>query len=110
MKEVKQKAAVATPIEHAKSEAILIEKEIIGELKFPAGDVLNAEDLKRERSRKIHRGTSLGNLEKHKVTIVFADTIGIRKVSTTIWAHTEKKIILKGGNSIPVRCIWDVVI
>lgn len=109
MEKVTQRSAASLSVDEVKNGASLIEKEQIVELKFPKTEVLNDEESKRERSRKIHRATSLGNLEKHKVMIVFSDTQGVKKVSTTIWAQTEKKIILKGGNSIPVHCIWDVV-
>lgn len=87
-----------------------IEKEEISTLRFPSADVLFDPEEVKERSRKIHRATSLGNLEKYKVSIVFEDSSGLKKVSTTIWAQTEKKIILKGGTSVPVNRIWDVVI
>lgn len=91
-------------------QAQLLEKEEVNSLKFPVEEVLDSESDIRARSQKIHRATSLGNLEKYKVTIVFQDSVGAKKISTTIWAQTEKKILLKGGMSIPVHRIWDVVI
>lgn len=97
-------------LEQAYDIATLLEKEEVSAMSFPSAEVLFSEDSVHERSRKIHRATSLGNLEKYKVTIVFEDVDGLKKISTTIWAQTEKKIILKGGNSIPVHRIWDVVI
>lgn len=90
--------------------AELVEKELIPSMKFPVEEVLLTEEERKQRARKIHRATSLGNLEKHKVHIVFEDNNGLKKTSTTIWAQTEKKIVLKGGNSIPVHRIWEVVI
>lgn len=90
--------------------ASLVEKEAVQNLKFPAEEVLTLDKDVKARARKIHRATSLGNLEKHKVTIVFEDADNLKKISTTIWAQTEKKIVLKGGMSIPVHRIWDVVI
>lgn len=96
-------------LEQAYENARLIEKEEVGGLIFPQREVLSNDEQIRERYQKIHRATSLGNLEKYKVSIIFEDTEGLKKISTTIWAQTEKKIILKGGNSIPVQRIWDIV-
>lgn len=96
--------------EQVYEQALLIEKEEVNTLKFPSEEVLEKEAEIRARSQKIHRATSLGNLEKYKVTIVFEDDNSTKKISTTIWAQTEKKILLKGGMSIPVHRIWDVVI
>lgn len=100
----------ASILEKAYNEALLIEKEEVAGLSFPGTEVHKDSEVIRERAQKIHRATSLGNLEKHKVSIVFEDVTGLKKISTTIWAQTEKKIVLKGGNSIPVHRIWDVVI
>lgn len=97
-------------LEQAYQDATLIEKEEVSTLSFPSEDVHASAEMIKERSQKIHRATSLGNLEKYKVAIVFEDKSGLKKISTTIWAQTEKKIVLKGGNSIPVHRIWDVVI
>lgn len=101
---------ISLSLEEAYNTAHLIEKEEVAQLKFPSDEVLTDEESKHVRAQRIHRATSLGNLEKYKVSIVFEDTTGLKKISTTIWAQTEKKIILKGGNSIPVHRIWDVVI
>ncbi|GGH76154.1 hypothetical protein GCM10011318_23990 [Phaeocystidibacter marisrubri] len=97
-------------LEQAYENAQLIEKEEVVGLVFPKDEVLRDGQSIKERAQRIHRATSLGNLEKYKVTIVFEDSVGLKKITTTIWAQTEKKIVLKGGNSVPVHRIWDVVI
>lgn len=97
-------------LEQAYDNAQLIEKEEVVGLVFPKEEVHKDAQSAKERAQRIHRATSLGNLEKYKVTIVFEDAAGLKKISTTIWAQTEKKIVLKGGSSIPVHRIWDVVI
>lgn len=88
--------------------ALEVPKENISTLSFTRMDVLDDFEMKRERSSKIHRATSLGNLEKHKVIIFFRDSEGPKKVFTTIWAHTDNKVILKGGTTIPVSSIIDI--
>ncbi|HAD96260.1 MAG TPA: hypothetical protein DCG19_02580 [Cryomorphaceae bacterium] len=87
-----------------------IEKETINELIFPAQEVLSNRESIRERLFSLHRATSLGNLDKHKVTIIFEDSEGLKKVCTTIWAMTDRKILLKAGRSIPVSRIHSVII
>jgi hypothetical protein len=88
----------------------LIEKETVGGLKFPANEVLSDTNSIRHRITVLHHATSLGNLDQHKVNIVFEDTEGIKRVNTTIWALTEKRIILKHDRSIPINRIHSVVI
>lgn len=88
--------------------AVEIPKEQVPLLKFPTDEVLPAVDDRNERSRIIHQATALGNLEKHKVVIVFSDFEGVKKVHTTIWAQTDRKVVLKGGVHIPVNRIHYV--
>ncbi|NVK29219.1 MAG: hypothetical protein HWE14_14295 [Flavobacteriia bacterium] len=110
MSETSKIAKAKSVLESVYDRAELVEKEAIPSMKFPIDEVLSNEEERKQRARKIHRATSLGNLEKHKVSIVFEDVDGLKKANTTIWAQTEKKIVLKGGNSIPVHRIWEVVI
>ena len=88
----------------------LIEKEVINTLKFPTTEVLLHKQFIEERIFALHRATSLGNLDKHKVTITFEDSEGMKRVRTTIWAITDRKILLKAGRSIPVNRIHSVKI
>ncbi len=44
----------------------------------------------------------LGNLERSKVNIVFADEKGSKKVETTVWGVTDKSVILKQSTVIPL--------
>lgn len=87
-----------------------IDKEKISELVFPAQEVLSDKTAIEDRKVILHRATSLGNLEKHKVIITFEDAEGIKEVFTTIWAITDNKAILKGGRVLPVQRIHKVVI
>lgn len=86
----------------------LVEKETISDLTFPDAEVISGDVLIKERLFALHRATALGNLEKHKVTIIFEDAAGLKRVQTTIWAMTGQKIVLKAGRSIPVHRIHAV--
>ncbi len=88
--------------------AKVMPKEGILDLRFPNIEVLESTEEIKERSRKIHRATSLGNLEKHKVEIYFKDYESVRMTHTTIWAQTDHKILLKDGAYIPVNRILDI--
>lgn len=85
-----------------------IEKEAIEGLTFPKDELhLGAEDRNSLR-KQLDQASTLGNLEKHKVRILFEDSEGKKTVHTTIWGVTEKNILLKGGRSIPVHRIHSI--
>jgi len=88
---------------------LLIEKEIIAGLKFPHVEVLKSPLEIAERTTKLRTAASLGNLEKHKVQIIFKDIEGLKMVHTTVWSITEQNIILKYNTNIPIHCIVDII-
>ncbi len=90
------------------AEKRVVEKETIATLNFPQHDVLTNVQDQEARISALHKATSLGNLSKHKVHITFEDAEGLKEVNTTIWAITDKKIILKAGSHIPVNRILAV--
>lgn len=85
-----------------------IEKEKIAELKFPEEDVLNNENERKQRWQDLERATTLGNLEKIKFKIYFADDKSYKYTETTIWGLTDKRVILKQGIMIPVYRILQI--
>lgn len=85
-----------------------IEKEKISELKFPNEDVLKDESARKQRWEDLERATTLGNLDKIKFKIYFADDKKHRYTETTIWGLTDKRIILKQGIMIPVCRIYGI--
>lgn len=87
-----------------------IEKEKVSDLFFPQGEVLENQNLIRERMFALHRATSLGNIHQRKVTLIFEDKDGLKSVRTTIWAISDRKVILKEGRSIPVPRVHSVTI
>lgn len=86
----------------------IIEKEDIPNLKFPSEHISSSEEEKQTLQQQLQRATTLVNLSKHKVSIVFSDSEGVKKVITTIWAITEKMVILKKSTSIPIHRIHSV--
>ena len=88
----------------------LIEKEEVVMLVFPEGEVLDDDDLIEDRNDTLKRALSLGNFEHIKAKIYFEDKYGKKKVETTIWGITDKRVILKKGVVIPISRIHKVKI
>lgn len=85
-----------------------IAKEQVSTLRFPKEDVLNDESARRERRRSLEKALALGNLERIKLKIIFEDDQAARYVHTTIWGLTDEAVILKRGETIPLRRIRAV--
>lgn len=83
----------------------IIEKENISTLSFKDKSIVNQHpNLKGQ----IENATRLGNGYHAKVSILFQDDEGVKRVDTTIWAHGNKYICLKGGVWLPVSRIIEV--
>jgi hypothetical protein len=89
---------------------IMVSKESISNLSFPGTEVLKSREEIKNRMLDLERATTLGNVEQTKIKIIFEDTESIKQVETTIWATTDKRIILKGGVVIPISRIHEVKI
>jgi len=86
----------------------LIEKENISTLKFPKEEVLTEKLAIIERTRELENAQILGNTEHRKIKIIFQDDSTVYQVETTVWATTEKNIVLKAGVSVPINRILKV--
>lgn len=86
----------------------VVDKEQIQFLKFPNEDVLLKDNEKKNRFLDLQRALYLGNLEREKVRITFKDDAGIKRVETTIWAVTDRSVILKKSTLIPLTRILSV--
>jgi hypothetical protein len=83
----------------------LIEKELIASLSFQAKvSIEQHPDL----MKQIETATTLGNVHHSKVSIIFHDDSGLKRVDTTIWAYGAKYICLKGGIWIPIARILEI--
>ena len=89
---------------------VTIDKEEVRDLKFPKEEVLKSSEAISQRKIDLERATVMGNMERNKRRIVFEDTQGLKQIETTIWAVTDKRIILKQGMVIPIHCIHEVKI
>ena len=89
-------------------EFTIIEKEAIAALKFPATDVLDDDTDVKTRISEINRALSLGNLEHSKIKIFFEDNESKKIVNTTVWAVTDKNVVLKQGVLIPINRIYKI--
>ena len=85
-----------------------IKKEAVSTLRFPNEEVLTSKEAKVNRKICLKRASVLGNIDQTKMKIIFKDSVGIKKVNTTVWAQTEKYVVLKGSNLIPLNRILDV--
>lgn len=88
--------------------APVIEKEQISQYRFPHNDVLTSPESRQYRLSLLYKAQSLGNLEKHKVSIAFDTLEGTRKVNTTVWAVLDDYVLLKCGTVVPLHAIRDV--
>ena len=84
------------------------EKEALDGLVFPSEEVLLTKEERQILNKQLEQASTLGNLAKHKVHIRFEDSTGIKTIHTTIWALTEKRIMLKAGRSIPLHRIHSI--
>jgi hypothetical protein len=84
----------------------LIEKELITSLNFTDHSTVQQHP---ELRSQIDRATVLGNAHRGKVSIIFADDSGLKRVDTTIWAAGAKFICLKGGVWIPINRISEII-
>ena len=85
----------------------LIEKELISSLSFNEKQEIKQHT---ELRSQIDNATILGNAHRSKVSIIFQDDSGLKRVDTTIWAAGTKFICLKGGVWIPIDRILEIKI
>lgn len=85
----------------------LIEKELISSLSFAEKVAIKQHP---ELLKQIEQATILGNSHRSKVSIIFQDDVGLKRVDTTIWAAGTKFICLKGGVWIPIERILEIKI
>ncbi len=85
-----------------------IDKEKVDTLTFCKEDVLTTEEERQKRRWALNRALTLGNIFKHKARIYFMTENGPFYVYTTIWALTEKNVLLKAQKAIPICSIFHV--
>ncbi|HLP19335.1 MAG TPA: hypothetical protein VK174_03505 [Chitinophagales bacterium] len=82
-----------------------IEKDQLKECAFQKPNDTHTDFEMRERNRRLYLAMLMGNNYESRVKIVFNTLEGYREIFTTVWATTEKYILLKGGSYIPLEAI-----
>lgn len=82
-----------------------IDKEQLKECAFKKPVFDSTDHELREKNRNLYLAMLMGNNYQSKVKIVFNTLEGYKEILTTVWATTEKFILLKGGNHIPLEAI-----
>lgn len=84
---------------------VIIEKEMVAALSFhDKTPITQHPDL----MNQIETAVRLGNSSHTKVSIIFQDDSGLKRVDTTLWANGAKFICLKGGIWIPISRILEI--
>lgn len=84
---------------------LLVDKESIPSLSFK-DLVITEKNLDLEK--QIEQAVTLGNIYHSKVSIIFIDDEGFKRVETTIWAKGDQFICLKGGVWLPISQIISI--
>lgn len=88
---------------------VKLDKLQLTDLSFSKADVLHDSSEKFIRNFELNRALRLGNTYKQSVRIYFINALGEHmETEGTVWAVTEKYVMLKGGNTIPIRAIRKV--
>ena len=72
-------------------------------------EVLAEAGERKVRREKLQKALQHNRLFYSKATIVFDTMEGTRSVDANIWEVTDNNVLLKGGVTIPVCCIRDVI-
>jgi hypothetical protein len=90
---------------------VKIDKYNLDQVTYAKREVLEDQEEREDRLREIQRGMRLGNTHKLHSRIIFETEDGeIIETEATIWAVTEKRVMLKNDLSIPIRCIYSVIL
>lgn len=90
---------------------VKIDKYSLDQVSYAKREVIDDQEEREDRLREIHRGMRLGNTHKLPTRIMFETEDGdIKETEATIWAVTEKRVLLKNDLSIPIRCIFSVIL
>jgi len=87
-----------------------VDKSQVAGTSFSSYEVLSNPADRYIRQHELNRALKLGNNYKHPVKIDFVDAGGqIQETEATVWAVTEKFVMVKGGHCIPIRSIFKVI-
>lgn len=85
----------------------LVEKEVIPSLSFHDTTLVKQHP---SLKNQIQDAVTLGNAHHSKVSIIFQDDTGLKRVDTTLWAAGGRFVCLKGGVWLPISRILEIKI
>lgn len=91
--------------------ALLLTPESLNQslINYRQQDVLNSPFEREERQKTLNSALKLGNNHKHKVRIHFMDIHEeTHQVVASVWAVTEKYVVLKNNIMIPISSIVKI--
>ncbi len=92
-----------------KNSYVRINKSKIESMRFNTEDVLEKEELKKERARYLQRAVSLGKQYKKVVNIRFKNIENrLLETRASIWKVTKSYVVLKNNTHIPIRSISGI--
>jgi hypothetical protein len=95
-------------MQHAYIETVT--KEQIPKLHCTNDEVLHTDGDIKARYISLQQAAHLSRNFYYKAKIVFETQEGLKEVRTTVWATTDQYILLKGGVSLPICCVREVVV
>ena len=88
----------------------LVEKEFIPSIHFNANKPNPDQEKRTLFEQQIFRAMVMGNTYRKKSVITFQSTEGLKQVHTTVWAFTQRNLVLKGGIMVPLDSIEKIEI
>lgn len=82
----------------------IIEKEQLPLLPLYPIKERNSSDF----TLRLNEAVLLSNTDKNKCKITVLSHNGLITVNTTIWYASNEHICLKGGITVPIKCIYDI--
>ncbi len=89
---------------------VKIEKENLSHLLFPKAYPELSKEKKIDLQEKLRKATLMGNSDKVKCSIVFNDSEGLKQIDTTIWEFDDEYISIKGGMTLHIKFVEDIVL
>ena len=93
----------AEPLVSNKQKPVEVSDKLINELHFPKEDVLNLNFDKNQREKDLQHAVILGSVYKTKVSVLFEDIEGLKKVTTTVEGITSSSVNLDQNANIPIH-------
>ncbi len=87
-----------------------VTKEKIPQLHFVSVPMITDESELKRIKHNLELATDMCQSFYTKTRIIFETREGTKEVLTTIWAATDNHILLKGGISIPMNCVRNVIV